>query len=89
MDRDRESRIRQRAYTLWEEAGHPDGEHDAHWRQAEREIEKDGGEIPADDLPRLGALREAAREHTDAFLVETDMEDAVQREAPPGTKDQP
>ena len=61
MDMDRESRIRERAYALWEEAGRPEGEHDAHWTAAEREIEKGGGEIEGDDLPNLGALREAAR----------------------------
>ena len=86
---DRESRIRERAYALWEEAGRPDGEHDTHWTAAKREIEKGGGEIAGDDLPNLGALREAAREHTDAFVVETDMEDADQREAAPGVREQP
>jgi hypothetical protein len=34
-------------------------------------------------------LREAAREHTDAFLVATDMIDADQREATPGMREQP
>jgi len=34
-------------------------------------------------------LGEAAREHTDAFLVATDMIDADQREATPGMREQP
>ncbi|MGO7770678.1 hypothetical protein ACC736_37690, partial [Rhizobium ruizarguesonis] len=38
--------------------------------------------------PNLAALREASREHTDAFLVKTDLEDADQREASPGTREQ-
>lgn len=30
--------IRERAYELWEAEGRPDGRHEAHWLQAEREI---------------------------------------------------
>jgi hypothetical protein len=33
-----EEEIRRRAHELWERAGCPDGEHQAHWLQAEREI---------------------------------------------------
>lgn len=33
---DADEEIRQRAYRLWEEAGRPDGEHEAHWFEAER-----------------------------------------------------
>ncbi|SHJ13486.1 Protein of unknown function [Roseomonas rosea] len=32
------NRIRERAYQLWESAGRPDGQHDAHWAQAEQEM---------------------------------------------------
>ncbi|MER2536389.1 MAG: DUF2934 domain-containing protein [Rhizobiaceae bacterium] len=35
---DREERIRQRAHQLWEADGRPEGRHDHHWSQAEREI---------------------------------------------------
>jgi hypothetical protein len=30
--------IAQRAYDLWERAGRPEGRHDEHWEQAEREV---------------------------------------------------
>ncbi|HSN13501.1 MAG TPA: DUF2934 domain-containing protein [Anaeromyxobacteraceae bacterium] len=30
--------IAARAYEIWEEAGCPDGQHEAHWLQAEREL---------------------------------------------------
>ncbi|WP_082530149.1 DUF2934 domain-containing protein [Rhizobium sp. Root1203] len=82
-------RIRKRAYELWEQEGSPAGRHDDHWLQAEREISHGGDVIEGDDLPRLDALREAARQHTDTFLVETDLEDADQREATPGVREQP
>ena len=89
MDHDREDHIRKRAYALWEQAGRPEGEETAHWAQAEHEIEKGEGEIGGDDVPNLGALREAARQHSDAFIVASDLEDADQREAAPGTREQP
>lgn len=38
MQGDREERIRHRAYEIWESAGRPEGEHDAHWAQARAEI---------------------------------------------------
>lgn len=51
---DRKSQIEQRAYDLWVEAGMPDGQADAHWAQAEREIEvaEDGGR----GQPALGTI---------------------------------
>lgn len=45
-------------------------------------------EAAPDDLPNLAAQREAAREHGDAYVVDTDLEDADQREASPGTREQ-
>ena len=47
------------------------------------------GEIEGDDEPNLAALREAARQHSDTFIVKTDLEDADQREATPGMREQP
>jgi hypothetical protein len=40
-------------------------------------------------LTNLAALREAAREHTDSFIVATDLIDADQRAATPGKREQP
>ena len=81
MEQDRETRIRQRAYQLWQDEGSPDGRQEEHWARAAREI--DSGEI---DNP--GVVREAIREHTDAFVVASDLEDADQRESSPGTREQ-
>ena len=89
MAQDREDRIRKRAYQLWQQEGSPEGRPDDHWLQAEREIDHGDGEIEGDDQPNLAALREAARQHTDTFLVKTDLEDADQREATPGMREQP
>jgi len=45
-------------------------------------------ETTPDDRPNLAAQREAAREHGDAYVVDADLEDADQREASPGTREQ-
>lgn len=82
----RDEEIRKRAYSLWEKEGRPEGKHRHHWTLAEHELDAQQGE--AGNPPNLAALREASREHTDAFLVKTDLEDADQREASPGTREQ-
>lgn len=90
MTDDRDEKIRKRAHALWQQEGQPDGKPDDHWYQAEREIDQGGtGEIEGDDMPNLAALREAARQHTDTFIVKSDLEDADQREATPGMREQP
>jgi hypothetical protein len=33
-----EARIRNRAHAIWEKAGRPQGQHEAHWAQASQEI---------------------------------------------------
>jgi hypothetical protein len=35
---DKEQAIRERAYTIWEEDGRPEGQHLHHWLRAEAEI---------------------------------------------------
>ena len=89
-DQDRETRIRERAHGLWQQAGSPDGQHDAHWLQAEHEIDyESAGEIGGDDEANFVVVREAARQHSDTYVVKSDLEDADQREAAPGTREQP
>lgn len=45
-------------------------------------------EVKGDDVANLKAMREAAREHGDSFIVKSDLEDQDQREAAPGTCEQ-
>ncbi|MCO5963686.1 DUF2934 domain-containing protein [Sinorhizobium meliloti] len=35
-------RIRARAYEIWEREGRPDGGHERHWHQAQKELEEEG-----------------------------------------------
>jgi hypothetical protein len=39
IKKDLETRIRERAYTLWEEDGRPEGRADEYWERARRFIE--------------------------------------------------
>jgi galactose-1-phosphate uridylyltransferase len=39
----KEERIRRRAYEIWDREGRPDGEHERHWQQAEKELEGEEG----------------------------------------------
>jgi uncharacterized protein YjbJ (UPF0337 family) len=38
---DREGKIRERAYQIWQDEGSPDGREHDHWHQAEREADAD------------------------------------------------
>ncbi len=42
---DREERIRQRAYGLWEEAGRPEGAAQDHWDRAAQDLDSEAAEI--------------------------------------------
>ncbi|MEZ2128691.1 MULTISPECIES: DUF2934 domain-containing protein [unclassified Sinorhizobium] len=77
-----------KAHAIWEREGRPNGRHEDHWNEAKREIEREFGEDQGNDPPSVDDLRAAARELTDVFLVATDLEDADQREASPGTREQ-
>jgi hypothetical protein len=39
---DLRDRIAARAYEIWEKAGRPQGQHEQHWLEAERQIEDEG-----------------------------------------------
>ncbi len=49
---DREHKIRQRAYGIWEEEGHPHGREQEHWHRAMREVESGAPAQP--ELPNIG-----------------------------------
>lgn len=42
---DREERIRQRAYRLWEQAGRPEGAAQDHWERAAQDLDREDAEI--------------------------------------------
>ncbi|TRB02673.1 MULTISPECIES: hypothetical protein [Rhizobium/Agrobacterium group] len=57
--------------------------------ETDSELKSKDGEIYPDETMSLRARRQAARQHEDAFIVATDLEDDDQRNAAPGTREQP
>lgn len=57
--------------------------------ETDSELKSKDSEIYPDETINLRARRQAARQHEDAFIVATDLEDDDQRDAAPGTREQP
>ncbi|NTF31532.1 hypothetical protein G6L88_05505 [Rhizobium skierniewicense] len=57
--------------------------------ETDRELHGKPDELAPDESTNLRAMRQAARQHEDAFIVSTDLEDDDQRDAAPGTRDHP
>ena len=71
-----QERISQRAYQLWEQEGKPEGRERAHWEQACREIEGEGGSpLTESDLASggLGPAADALREVAGSPVKDADM----------------
>jgi Protein of unknown function (DUF2934) len=47
---DREERIRQRAYRLWEEAGRPEGTAQDHWHRAAQDLDREDAAIQREGI---------------------------------------
>ena len=41
MSKEREDRVKSRAYAIWEKEGRPEGRHEEHWHRASDELESD------------------------------------------------
>jgi hypothetical protein len=64
MAENRDERIRQRAYEIWEREGRPEGRHDEHWRRAaEEELAREGAGTPAGagEEPKASSGRTAGK----------------------------
>jgi Protein of unknown function (DUF2934) len=53
MDSNLESRIRSRAYQLWQNDPSPDGKADLHWEMARRQVEAEGDPAQEDASPNV------------------------------------
>lgn len=62
MNDDREQRIKDRAFELWQREGSLDGRSLGHWLQAEREIEEEDAESQKDNVESV-ALAGAVNPH--------------------------
>ena len=52
---DREDKIRQRAYSIWEEEGYPHGRAEHHWQRAAREVVEPEAAAPEKPVPASAA----------------------------------
>lgn len=62
MNDDREQKVRERAYALWEAEGSEHGKHEDHWKQAEAEFGSGGdADVPLQQAPAEGGDDAAER----------------------------
>jgi Protein of unknown function (DUF2934) len=57
----REKRIEQRAYEIWESEGRPDGRHSDHWQRAESEVAREEGRAAQSVTPAPQAEAKMAK----------------------------
>ena len=70
MSDDRERKVRERAYALWESEGRPSGRHDEHWYRAGNEVDTDPPSA-ADAAPAAKATRKPRATKTVKAAVPT------------------
>jgi hypothetical protein len=66
MDREKERRIRERAYEIWLREGQPQGRDVDHWEKAAAEIEAESGSPPESKPEREQEAAEAEAEAAEA-----------------------
>ena len=86
MRSNREERIKQRAYELWQTEGHGHGRHEDHWHRAEREIAAE--EAGSSKTPRRAARSKQATPEKSAAVTpvrgrSTPAETRAQKSASP------
>jgi hypothetical protein len=82
MTDDRQEKIRTRAHAIWQSEGEPHGRHDAHWAQAESEVDEDAG----DDAEAVTPAPAAADEAGNATLPDATPTDPAPAAATPAAK---
>ncbi|MDO3441574.1 DUF2934 domain-containing protein [Agrobacterium sp. V1] len=69
MSYDREAAIREKARAIWEKEGRPDGHHERHWSEAEREVSAGAG---AAKTTGKNGVKKSAAAKTSAYKTSTD-----------------
>ena len=93
-----DTRTRERAHQLWEAAGRPDGQHEAHWAQAEKEMAEQnpptlaspdgGGASPGEAAAAANAVRDdeiSGQEGDSPMPLTGEMSASPTTTAPDGT----
>lgn len=87
MEDTKEDRIRKRAHQIWEDAGQPEGQHEAHWAQAIADIEAEDAAPTKPAKPRAvkktdGAEKPAAKKAAAAKTASTKTSEAQPAKKP-------
>lgn len=81
MTPSRQDRIRERAYQIWEAAGRPHGDHNAHWEQAQHELEASEQDQPVEPAiaGKAGLVLDKSSAPQEALPDEEEGEPSAQR----------
>lgn len=71
MINDRERKVRDRAYALWESEGRPAGRHDEHWYRAGQEVDTDGPAAADAEPAKKAAQKPRATKTVKAAAIPT------------------
>ena len=74
MAKDRSEALKQKAYEIWEREGRPEGMHDEHWAQAQRELD---GEVAEKPKAARSRKKPAAPEETVAVAADAPLKKAA------------
>lgn len=66
MTEDREQRIQERAYAIWEAEGRPEGREREHWQQAQHEVTASQASPAADSSPTASPVKKPRKQTTKA-----------------------
>lgn len=72
MSHDREAAIREKARAIWEKEGKPDGHHERHWIEAEREVSADAAKTAGKTGVKKSAAAKSSTNKTSTDKVSTD-----------------
>lgn len=86
MASDLETRIRTRAYHIWENNPSSDGDAQKHWDEAQRQIEAEGD--LQSDAPQGGADQSSDRERGGRLAPEEQLQDLSVDDPEPGKGEQ-
>ena len=85
MEQGREERVRARAYEIWEREGRTEGSHEAHWQQAERELEGERAGAPDTSGQSEGSRGSAASTEGDEAVVKVLLDKGAEVNAQGGS----
>ncbi|WP_421398410.1 DUF2934 domain-containing protein [Agrobacterium fabrum] len=82
MSHDREAAIREKARAIWEREGRPDGHHERHWIEAEREVSAEAAKGKSGNGVKKPAAAKASTEKATAKEMPTKKASSAKAKSP-------